>query len=182
MEGNKPTPSSLGFRPIARFGRRAQLTSFGRRRVTGEDGNRITYLVHDDADSRALFNSSAAATYMWIEAGSQQPLYVGKASFGMKKRAAEHEGGFHGSAAQRKKRQERFMNGDERDVSAGLGHARRIRRIWDHPDGRRELELWVRPADHGEIFGSGVSLAAAEEERLIALYQPPWNREYKQEG
>lgn len=178
---NTPTPDALGFRPVARFGIRSQLTVFGRKRVEGEDGQRICYLVNDDAASQALFNADKAVTYMWIETGADQPFYVGKASFGMKQRTSEHEGGFHGTAKERRERDERLATGNTRDVTPGFGHARRIRKLWDHDEGRRELELWVRPADYVEVFGSPVSLAAAEEERLIAMFQPPWNREHKRE-
>lgn len=181
MDGKRPTPQSLGFRQVALFGTRSQLATVGRKSVQGQDGDRITYIVFDNEDSRALFEASGAATYMWIESGSQQPLYVGKASFGMKKRAGEHENGFHGTAAERKKREDGHTKSGKRDVTPGFGHARRIRSMWNHPEGRRDLELWVRPADYVEIFGGQISLAAAEEERLIALFQPPWNREHKRE-
>lgn len=174
-----PTPLELGFHPVARFVAREQLSNIGRKNVMGSCGERITFLVSDDEKSRALFDSTDAATYMWIEAGYQHPFYVGKASFGMKKRAAQHEGGFHGTAAQRAEHERRFAKGDRRDVKPGLGHARRIRQLWAAPNGRRELELWVRPSDYVEVFGGRVSLAAAEEERLIAMFKPAWNREHK---
>ncbi|KQM98840.1 hypothetical protein [Sphingomonas sp. Leaf25] len=173
-----PTPTDLGFRRVARFGVRSDLANAGRKLVEGSDGNRIAYLVQADRDSIALFDGKGAATYMWIEAGALRPCYVGMANGGMRKRAVEHERGFHGTLKDQAEHERRRIAGDPCAATAGLGHADRIRAMWES-NSRRELELWVRPAERVEIFGAEVSLAATEEARLIALFCPPWNREHK---
>lgn len=182
MPDNLISPSDLGFQCVARFGTRSELRNSGRKGIEGEAGERIAFIVFEDEQSQQLFASGAAATYMWIERDTDQPLYIGKANFGIKVRSGQHEGGFYGTSGERQKRDDRLQTGDRRDVTTGFGHARRIRKLWGDPAGRREIELWVRPSDMVDVFGSPVSLAAAEEERLIAIFQPPWNKEHKLDG
>lgn len=170
-----PAPAAIGFRKIARLGTRRELVHPGRRRVDGAHGDRIVYHVDADAAARALWDASEPVTYMWIIAGDARPVYVGKATYGMGHRSLQHEGGFHGTAEQRRRQEEAVAGGQGRDVAAGLAHARRIRELWTAPGGRREVELWVRPSDRTTLFGCEGSLVSTEEEILISLFQPIWN-------
>ncbi len=174
-----PTLAELGFLRVARFCTRAEHKDATRRRRAGDDGLRIAYLVDDSAAAAALWAGTKPVTYMWVREGESRPVYVGKATYGMAARAKQHEGGFHGTSDQRR-RQASLASDGPGGVTAGLAHARRIRKGWEDPAGRKELELWVRPADVATMFGRQGSLVSAEEEVLIELFNPPWNTAKRQ--
>jgi len=157
-----PSIQMLGFQKIATFGTR----------IDRNRAERIAYDVNtDDPASQALWQSTAPATYMWVVAGEERPVYVGKATEGMEKRAREHGGGFYETATERQKRE---TQSSVRQPRAGLAHAERIRALWKD---KKVLELWVRPAGRLSLFQFEGSLVSVEEEILIQLFQPPWNRE-----
>ena len=157
-----PSIQMLGFRMVATFGTRT-------------DRNRIERIAYDvntnDPVSQMLWKSTAPATYIWVVAGEECPVYVGKATEGMEKRAREHGGGFHETATERKKREEQSIAQQPR---AGLAHAERIRALLKD---KKVLELWVRPAGRLSLFQFDGSLVSVEEEILIQIFKPAWNRE-----
>lgn len=159
------TPTSLGFRPVAKF---ISMPEINNSECT-DSSERITTFVYEDETSCNLFQQSFPGTYMWIKKGTNTPLYIGQASKGIKERAKQHVAGFYGTT---KARRVRNKSGKE---TAGLAHARRILEILNCRDGENELEWWVRPSDYINIFDGSVSLAPVEECRFIEMFNPPWN-------
>jgi hypothetical protein len=106
----------------------AKVSTINPCRLGRNGAKRITYDVDmDDPASQALWLNTDPATYMWVVAGEERPVYVGKATEGMEKRAWEHWGGFHETATERQKREEQTV---ARRPRAGLAHAERIRAHW----------------------------------------------------
>lgn len=156
-----PSIQMLGFRKIATLHTRTDRSG----------AERIAYCVDSDPACQALWKSTDPTTYMWVVADLDRPVYVGKASGGIEKRAREHGGGFHETATERQKREGQDV---VRPRRAGLAHAERIRALWQD---KKVLELWARPAGRLSLFQIEASLVSVEEEILIRLFQPSWNRE-----
>jgi len=110
-----PSIQMLGFRKIATL----------HTRTDRNGAERIAYCGDSNPACQVLRKSTDPATYMWVVADLDRPVYVGKASGGIEKRAREHEGGFHETATERQKREGQDV---VRPRRAGLAHAERFAR------------------------------------------------------
>jgi len=166
-----PIPASLGFRRIGRFCARGEMGDALDGAAERDTIDWIDVLPGEDESSFACWASGHPVTYLWIPAGEHGPLYIGKADKGIASGMRAHIRSFRVMAGERA---HIARAGDGGRDHAGPDHARRIRSLWAQGI---MLELWARPAERCVLFGHGVSLAGAEEEALIALYDPEWNRQ-----
>lgn len=102
--------------------------------------------------------SAEASVYMWASPTANpdefEPLYVGKAGYGVARRLQQHRGGF---------------------VHSGTGRSNRGL-ITDWLRGGRSIAVFTRIASTSEVFGVRVSLYSSEEEALCEAFEPRWNR------
>lgn len=126
------------------------------------------YLEHKDPSLKfkltagsKLSRLNTPMVYIWcgIKEKKQEILYVGKAGFGVSKRLKEHEGGFKNSTTGRKNY--KLLKAKFDDAYA--------------------IEVYSKEAEFSEIFGIQTSLYSAEEEALIRLLSPLWNRASKKD-
>ena len=102
--------------------------------------------------------NAESAVYIWVSPTANphefEPLYVGKAGYGVDRRLQQHRGGF---------------------VHSGTGR-RNCALIIDWLRSGRSIAVFTRIAATTEMFGVHVSLYSSEEEALCEVFEPPWNR------
>lgn len=99
-----------------------------------------------------------ASVYMWASSTDNsdefEPLYVGKAGYGVDRRLQQHRGGFLHS-------------------STGRSNCRLLA---DWFRSGRSIVVFTRTASTQEMFGVRISLYSSEEEALCEALEPRWNR------
>jgi hypothetical protein len=110
------------------------------------------------AFSKRAPSSAEACVYMWASPTTTtdefDPLYVGKAGYGVARRLQQHRSGF---------------------VHSGSGRSN-CALIADWLRGGRSIAVFTRIASTSEMFGVRVSLYSSEEEALCDAFAPRWNR------
>lgn len=98
---------------------------------------------------------SAAAVYCWVvRDGGPKIRYVGKAGKGLHDRCKQHTRGF---------------------LESKPGH-KNLKHLREALQQGCSVELWMRKPATVDLFGYDTSLHSSEEEALIAILAPAWNK------